>query len=164
MWIASQDDSLEDNVHGVAFGQSSLENGSRLDLARVQGVDPEGQEGAGRKVVVVVEGTEVMVVIVFSDVLGVLGLFGAVDEARIDWLNQQSLEAKRDHDEFTRVYPVFSLVKGILLDLAVQNGHLSLVFQQERKHDWHVAQSCHLLRFEIFDGNSDIEAGIGESS
>ena len=58
-------------MHGVAFSQLTSEDGGGFYLAVVEFVDSEDEEGTGREVVAVIEGTEIVILVVLSDTFGV---------------------------------------------------------------------------------------------
>jgi len=65
-------------MHWVALSKLSLENGSLFNLAGVEYVDSEHEEGARREVVVVIERAKIVVFIVLAYRLCVLALLGSV--------------------------------------------------------------------------------------
>lgn len=55
--ITRQYNPLQNNVHGIAFGQLPPKNGGRFNLIGIEVIDPEDEEGTGREVIAVVERT-----------------------------------------------------------------------------------------------------------
>ena len=124
----------------VALGQVAPEQRRALDLVGEERVDPEDEEGRGREEVGAVEGAVEVFLAVLADLLGVLGLLSAVEAPRVDGSHQQSLEAHRNHHQPVGLHLRTALVVRVLLHLAVQDGHLPLVLQQEGQDQRHLGR------------------------
>lgn len=84
-----------------------------------------------REVIVMVERTKVVVLVIFPNGLCELGLLSAIDASTINRLDQQSLESQRNHNCLVRLHLVLARVERVLLHLAMQHRHFSLVLQHK---------------------------------